>query len=208
MRVLEERTGKQFGGATNPLLVSVRSGARVSMPGMMDTILNLGLNDRTVAGLALLTGNDRFAWDAYRRFVAMFSNIVLGIDKHEFEAAIDRAKEACACAPIPKSTRRRGATWSTSSRASCAPVRGASFPKTCTSSHARRAGRVRVVALQTRGRLPRLQQDPRRLGTAVNICVMVFGNMSEDSGNGSRLHARPQHRGPGNLRRVLAQRAR
>ncbi len=78
MRELERRTGKGFGSVENPLLVSVRSGARVSMPGMMDTILNLGLNDETVAGLAALTDNERFAWDAYRRFMTMFSNVVLG----------------------------------------------------------------------------------------------------------------------------------
>ncbi|HXO18237.1 MAG TPA: PEP/pyruvate-binding domain-containing protein, partial [Candidatus Dormibacteraeota bacterium] len=94
MRKLEERTGKGFGSVENPLLVSVRSGARVSMPGMMDTILNLGLNDETVATLARLTENDRFAWDAYRRFVMMFSNVVLGIGKENFEERIDAAKES------------------------------------------------------------------------------------------------------------------
>src|SRR5262245_21738178 len=76
---LDRSTGKQFGSARNPLLVSVRSGARVSMPGMMDTVLNLGLNDRTVVGLAERSGNARFAWDAYRRFVQMYGDVVLGI---------------------------------------------------------------------------------------------------------------------------------
>src|ERR1700676_1930219 len=85
MRELERRTGKGFGKSADPLLVSVRSGARVSMPGMMDTILNLGLNDDTVAGLAKLTGNDRFAYDAYRRFMQMFGSVVLDIPKDEFD---------------------------------------------------------------------------------------------------------------------------
>src|ERR1700682_4739666 len=89
MRELEKRTGKGFGSSADPLLVSVRSGARVSMPGMMDTILNLGLNDETAAGLAKLTGNDRFAYDAYRRFMAMFGNVVLEIPKDEFDLVVD-----------------------------------------------------------------------------------------------------------------------
>ncbi|MGH7728500.1 MAG: PEP/pyruvate-binding domain-containing protein, partial [Vulcanimicrobiaceae bacterium] len=94
MRELERRTGKRFGDARDPLLVSVRSGARVSMPGMMDTILNLGLNDATVGGLAALSGNPRFAWDAYRRFVAMYGAIVLAIEKEHFDeiVAAERAR--------------------------------------------------------------------------------------------------------------------
>ena len=87
MQALEERTGRQFGSSTNPLLVSVRSGAPVSMPGMMDTILNLGLNDETVEGLATQTGNARFAYDAYRRFVKMFGDVVLGIHYALFNRA-------------------------------------------------------------------------------------------------------------------------
>lgn len=93
MAKLEEITGKKFGDPTNPLLVSVRSGARVSMPGMMDTILNLGLNDETVEGLAKATNNERFAYDSYRRFIQMFSDVVMGIDKNKFEAILDEIKE-------------------------------------------------------------------------------------------------------------------
>src|ERR1700761_5841851 len=89
---IEQAIGARFGDADNPLLVSVRSGARVSMPGMMDTILNLGLNDRTVEGLVALTRNERFAWGAYRRFIMMFSTVVLGIDKDRFEDLIDERK--------------------------------------------------------------------------------------------------------------------
>ena len=90
---LEELVGKKFGDVNNPLLVSVRSGARASMPGMMDTILNLGLNDQAVEGLAKLTNNPRFAYDSYRRFVQMFSDVVMELPKSEFEKIIDEMKE-------------------------------------------------------------------------------------------------------------------
>jgi pyruvate,orthophosphate dikinase len=88
----ERATGKKFGDPSNPLLVSVRSGAKFSMPGMMDTVLNLGLNDDTLKGLARLTSNERFAFDAYRRFIQMFGKIVLGIDGELFDHALDAAK--------------------------------------------------------------------------------------------------------------------
>ena len=91
---LEEIAGKKFGDVNNPLLVSVRSGARASMPGMMDTILNLGLNDEAVEGLAKLTNNPRFAYDSYRRFVQMFSDVVMEMSKSDFEQIIDEMKEA------------------------------------------------------------------------------------------------------------------
>ena len=90
---LEEITGKQFGSLTNPLLVSVRSGARVSMPGMMDTVLNLGLNDEAVEVMAKLTNNPRFAYDSYRRFIQMFSDVVMDVEKRLFEDLIDGLKE-------------------------------------------------------------------------------------------------------------------
>lgn len=91
---MEQITGKQFGNPQNPLLVSVRSGARASMPGMMDTILNLGINDVVVEGLARLTNNPRFAYDSYRRFVQMFSDVVMGIPKPLFERILDETKES------------------------------------------------------------------------------------------------------------------
>src|SRR6218665_3554974 len=90
---IEKAVGKNFGDAADPLLVSVRSGARVSMPGMMDTVLNLGLNDQTVEGLGATSGDDRFAWDSYRRFIQMYSDVVLGIDHHLFEDVLEIAKE-------------------------------------------------------------------------------------------------------------------
>jgi pyruvate,orthophosphate dikinase len=88
---IEKATGRVFGDPANPLLVSVRSGARVSMPGMMDTVLNLGLNDVTVEGLAAGSGDARFAWDSYRRFIQMYSDVVLGLDHHRFEDALETA---------------------------------------------------------------------------------------------------------------------
>ena len=90
---IEHVTGKRFGDPADPLLVSVRSGARVSMPGMMDTVLNLGLNDATVAGLAAASGDARFAWDSYRRFIQMYADVVLGLDHGAFEEALEIAKE-------------------------------------------------------------------------------------------------------------------
>jgi pyruvate,orthophosphate dikinase len=90
---LEETFGRPLGDASDPLLVSVRSGAKFSMPGMMDTILNLGLNDRSVQGLANKTGNPRFAWDCYRRFIQMFASVVMDFQKHEFEELISAAKK-------------------------------------------------------------------------------------------------------------------
>jgi pyruvate,orthophosphate dikinase len=91
---MEQIVEKQFGNPENPLLVSVRSGARASMPGMMDTILNLGLNDVVVEGLAKLTNNPRFAYDSYRRFIHMFSDVVMGIEKNKFEHILEQMKES------------------------------------------------------------------------------------------------------------------
>ena len=93
LKIIEQQTGKGFGDKDNPLLVSVRSGAKFSMPGMMDTVLNLGINDETVQGLVKLTGDERFAYDAYRRFIQMFSKIVLNTDPADFEKILDKYKE-------------------------------------------------------------------------------------------------------------------
>src|SRR5436190_14183157 len=94
VKEVEQETGKGFGDAPNPLLVSVRSGAKFSMPGMMDTVLNLGLNEQTLQGLIALTGNERFGWDAYRRFIQMFGRIVMDVDPARFDHALDAAKES------------------------------------------------------------------------------------------------------------------
>src|SRR6187397_3252928 len=98
VKQVEQETGKGFGNPANPLLVSVRSGAKFSMPGMMDTVLNLGLNEQTLRGLIALTGNERFGWDAYRRFIGMFGRIVMGVDGERFDHALESAKAAAGAA--------------------------------------------------------------------------------------------------------------
>jgi pyruvate,orthophosphate dikinase len=185
MRELERRTGKRFGVPSNPLLVSVRSGARVSMPGMMDTILNLGLNDRTVAGLAELTGNDRFAWDAYRRFICMFASVVLGLNKDAFEDRIEEAKRAQGVATDPEID---AATWRELTSDFKRIIReraGRDFPQDVAGQldlaiHAVFDSWNSKRAIDYR----RYNKIPDDWGTAVNIVSMVFGNMGDDSGTG------------------------
>jgi pyruvate,orthophosphate dikinase len=182
---LERRTGKGFGDPANPLLVSVRSGARVSMPGMMDTILNLGLNSTTVAGLAKLTGNERFAWDAYRRFIMMFSSVVLELKKEPFEHVIADAKRKLGVATDPEID---AATWQTIVTEFLEIVEresGKPFPQDVNAQleraveavfdswHSKRATDYR-----------RFNKIPDDWGTAVSVVAMVFGNMGDDSGTG------------------------
>jgi len=185
MAELEHRTGKGFGDAQNPLLVSVRSGARVSMPGMMDTILNLGLNDETVAGLAKLTTNPRFAYDAYRRFMAMFGNIVLGIDKDEFDHVVDEAKQKAGVASDPELTADRWKEVIAQFREIVRVHTGKPFPQDVNeqldlaiaavfdSWHSKRAADYRAF-----------NKISDEWGTACSVCSMVFGNLGEDSGTG------------------------
>jgi pyruvate,orthophosphate dikinase len=185
MRELEMRAAKRFGDAANPLLVSVRSGARVSMPGMMDTILNLGLNDTTVTGLAKLTGNERFAWDAYRRFIAMFSSVVLELDKEHFDRVIDDAKLKLGVTADPEID---AATWQlvvaefkrVVEREAKRP-----FPQDVTEQLQLAIGAVfdswhSKRAIDYR-RFNKISDD---WGTAVSVVSMVFGNMGDDSGTG------------------------
>ena len=185
MHELERRTKKGFGDAKNPLLVSVRSGARVSMPGMMDTILNLGLNDATVVGLAALTGNERFAWDAYRRFVGMFGHIVLNIDKDKFDEICDRSIERAGFKDAPEVDAQ---TWRAVVnefkdlvlRESKRP-----FPQEVYEQLDLAVGAVfnswnSKRAIDYR-KYNKIADD---WGTAVNIVTMVFGNMGDDSGTG------------------------
>jgi len=189
---LERKSGKTFGGSTSPLLVSVRSGARVSMPGMMDTILNLGLNDASVAGLAELTGNPRFAWDAYRRFIAMFSSVVLGVEKHAFEHLISDARNAAGVATDPELD---AAAWQRLAADFKALVRertGADFPQ-----DVRAQLRLAVEAVFASWHSKRAT-DYRRYnkisddwGTAVSVVAMVFGNMGDDSGTGVAFTRNP-----------------
>ena len=184
LKRLEEVTGKKFGDPSNPLLVSVRSGAAVSMPGMMDTILNLGINDEVVEGLAKLTNNPRFAYDAYRRFIQMFGDVVLGINKNEFEAVLEEKKK------------ERGVQWD--SELTVEDLKeivkkfkevykkyGYEFPQDPRKQLDMAIEAVFKSWMNERAIKYREINDIKGLlGTAVNVVEMVFGNMGEDSGTG------------------------
>jgi pyruvate, orthophosphate dikinase len=185
MRTLEQATEKTFGGRDNPLLVSVRSGARASMPGMMDTILNLGLNDDTTAGLAGLTANDRFAWDAYRRFIAMYSSVVLGIEKDRFEHLIAAAKRTAGVATDPELGADSWRAVVGDFKSLVQDRADKPFPQDV---RQQLRGAIEAVfdswyskrAVEYR----RYNKIPDDWGTAVNVVAMVFGNMGDDSGTG------------------------
>jgi pyruvate,orthophosphate dikinase len=185
MKEVVEATGKRFGDPSNPLLVSVRSGAKFSMPGMMDTVLNLGLNERTLAGLASLTGNERFAYDAYRRFIQMFGKIVLGIDAELFEHALSEAKRK---AKAKLDTDLSAADLKNVAATFMKIVKsetGRDFP---TDPYLQLEEAVKAVFRSWNGdraiAYRRREKIPDNLGTAVNVVTMVFGNMGDDSGTG------------------------
>jgi pyruvate,orthophosphate dikinase len=182
---IEGVTGKRFGDAADPLLVSVRSGARVSMPGMMDTVLNLGLNDRTVEGLAATSGDPRFAWDSYRRFVQMYSDVVLGLDHGLFEEALEIAKEDKG---VHLDTELDAGDWvKLTHRYKCIVEEelGRPFPD---DPHDQLWGAIGAVFGSWNGdrarTYRRLHNIPHDWGTAVNVQAMVFGNMGDDSATG------------------------
>src|SRR5580700_3102028 len=192
MTELEERTGKGFGSVENPLLVSVRSGARVSMPGMMDTILNLGLNDQSVVALATLTVNERFAWDAYRRFIMMFSNVVLGISKEHFEELIEATRTSRGA---KNDAEIDAASWKALIKRFKAIVRertGREFPQ-----DVREQLRFAIEAVfdswnsKRAVDYRRFNKIPHDWGTAVTVMEMVFGNMGDDSGTGVAFTRNP-----------------
>jgi pyruvate,orthophosphate dikinase len=182
---LEARTGKGFGDAGNPLLVSVRSGAAISMPGMMDTILNLGLNDVAVEGLAASTGNPRFALDSYRRLIQMYGEVVDGVDGHRFEQALTELKAARGVSQDVELTaddlRELVATFN----GIYEEETGQSFPED-PRDQLRRAYRAVFDSWNApRAQVYRRANDiPDDLGTAVNVVQMVFGNRGETSGTG------------------------
>ena len=198
LKRVEREVGRAFGDAENPLLVSVRSGARVSMPGMMDTVLNLGLNDATVEGLARRSGNARFAWDAYRRFVQMYTDVVLGL-KAERETGIDPFDSV-----LEAKKRARGARSDTDLGADDLRAIVAEF-KVIAEGHAGRPfpedpmdqlwgaieavfrswGNERAIAYRALNRIP---ED---WGTAVNVVAMVFGNLGPTSGTGVAFTRNP-----------------
>ncbi len=182
---IERETGRSFGDAANPLLVSVRSGARVSLPGMMDTVLNLGLNDATVAGLAAGAGDERFAWDSYRRFVQMYADVVLGLDHHLFEEALEIAKED---AGYFLDTEMSADDWRTlvaEYKAIVARELGRPFPDDVQAQLAGAIGAVFESWESDRAKVyRRLNSIPGDWGTAVNVQAMVFGNMGDTSATG------------------------
>jgi pyruvate, orthophosphate dikinase len=182
---IEQAVGKRFGDQADPLLVSVRSGARVSMPGMMDTVLNLGLNDATVEGLALTSGDARFAWDSYRRFIQMYSDVVLGIDHHLFEDALEIVKEDNGFfADVELEAQHWQALVGQYARIVEMEI-GRPFPQDV---NEQLWGAIRAVFDSwdsDRARVYRRLNDiPGDWGTAVNVQAMVFGNMGETSATG------------------------
>ncbi|MGZ8475365.1 MAG: pyruvate, phosphate dikinase, partial [Candidatus Limnocylindria bacterium] len=192
MHDLEAQSGKGFGTPDNPLLVSVRSGAAFSMPGMMDTVLNLGLNPDTVQGLIRLTGNERFAWDAWRRFVAMFGRIVLDIPAHEFDEPFDEAK-ARANAKLDTDLAAEQLREVADRFTQIVRDRtGEEFP---TDPYRQLELAVRAVFDSWFGKRAHDYREfnkiPHDLGTAVNIVTMVFGNMGDDSGTGVAFTRNP-----------------
>ena len=182
---LQKITGKKFGDPRNPLLVSVRSGAKFSMPGMMDTILNLGLNDKTVEGLAQRTKNPRFAYDSYRRFLMMFSDVVLGIDKENFEHLFDAKKRERAVALDIDLTADDLKELCGKYKALVKVRSGKEFPQDPTAQLAMARDAVFRSWNNDRAKYYRKQNDiPDDIGTAVNVQAMVFGNMGDDCATG------------------------
>ncbi|WTO37383.1 pyruvate, phosphate dikinase [Streptomyces achromogenes] len=182
---LERKMGKKLGQADNPLLVSVRSGAKFSMPGMMDTVLNIGLSDASVQGLATQAGDERFAWDSYRRLIQMFGKTVLGVDGDLFEEALDKAKTA---KKVTVDTDLEAADLKklvTTFKKIVKKEAGREFPQ-----DPREQMDLAIKAVfdswnGDRAKLYRRQERiPHDLGTAVNVCSMVFGNLGPDSGTG------------------------
>ncbi len=185
MRRLEKETGKSFGSSDNPLLVSVRSGAAVSMPGMMDTVLNLGLTDKSVKGLALLTGNERFALDAYRRLINMFGDVVMGVEHHHFETVFEKIKK--------RFKAERDTDLSVEGLQELITTY-----KNIYKEHTRKPFpqdpykqlRLAIEAVFRSWNIPRaisyrrINEIQGLIGTAVNVQSMVFGNMGDDSGTG------------------------
>jgi pyruvate,orthophosphate dikinase len=192
LATMEKVCGKKFGDPTNPLLVSVRSGARASMPGMMDTILNLGLNDTVVEGVKNLTGNERFAYDSYRRFIQMFSDVVMEIPKHEFEAVIDELKEKKGVKLDTDLDAEDLKTLVARYKVIYKSHMGVDFP---TDPKDQMIESVKAVFRSwdnPRANVyRRMNEIPYSWGTAVNIQMMVFGNMGNDSGTGVAFTRNP-----------------
>ncbi|AOX19008.1 pyruvate, phosphate dikinase [Kozakia baliensis] len=185
LRHIEQAIGMGFGDKKNPLLVSVRSGARVSMPGMMDTVLNLGLNDETVEGLASSSGDPRFAWDSYRRFIQMYGSVVMGVPHHRFEDILEEAKHALRVQDDTEITAEQLRVLVKDYRALVLSETGKEFP---TDPHVQLWGAIGAVFgswMNPRANTYRKLHDiPAEWGTAVSVQAMVFGNMGDDCATG------------------------
>ena len=188
----EKIVGKKFGDPSNPFLVSVRSGARASMPGMMDTILNLGLNDEVVEGLAKLTSNERFAYDSYRRFIQMFSDVVMGVEKPKFEKILEEAKEHKGVANDTELTAEDLKEVVKRYKELFKKEKGFDFPQDprqqlmeAVKAVFRSWDNPRAIVYR------RLNDIPSDWGTAVNVQEMVYGNMGNDSGTGVAFTRNP-----------------
>ena len=188
---VEAMTGKTFGGGKNPLLLSVRSGAAVSMPGMMDTVLNLGLNDKTIQSMIDLTGNERFVWDAYRRLIQMFGDVVLGMEHHDFEAALDRVKKKRR-AKLDTDLTVAGLKDVVTEYKKIFKKNRKTFPQ-----DARQQLQASIDAVFGSWNNPRavkyrqINEIRGLIGTAVNVQTMVFGNMGSKSGTGVAFTRNP-----------------
>ncbi|HEV7838106.1 MAG TPA: PEP/pyruvate-binding domain-containing protein, partial [Gemmatimonadaceae bacterium] len=189
---LEEASGKKLGDPKNPLLVSVRSGAPVSMPGMMETILNLGLNDRAVVALAQQSNNPRFAYDSYRRFIQMYSDVVLGVSIHDFEHLLKAKRMTAGAATDADLGEQDLRNLVEEYKALVRNRTGNDFPR---DPVVQLWGAIEAVwkswTLKKAKDYRRVNNIPENLGTAVNIVAMVFGNLGDDSGTGVAFTRNP-----------------
>lgn len=192
LRHVAEQTGREFGNKQRPLLLSVRSGARASMPGMMDTVLNLGMNDETVKAIALQANNERFAYDSYRRFIQMYSNVVLGLDHSYFEELLDEAKARNGYTIDTEMTADDWKNIIISYKAYVEEKLGTPFPQDPEQQLWGAIGAVFSSWMTARAvTYRRLHSIPESWGTAVNVQAMVFGNMGEDSATGVAFTRNP-----------------
>ena len=192
IKIVEQQTGKGFGKQENPLLVSVRSGAKFSMPGMMDTVLNLGINDETVQGLVKLTGDERFAYDAYRRFIQMFSKIVLDTDPQDFEHVLDTYKERAGVATDAEIPAAELKKLVVEFKQIAERQSGEPFP-TDVNSQLQKAIEAVFSSWNNKRAIDyrNFNKIAHNLGTAVNVQSMVFGNLGNDSGTGVAFTRNP-----------------
>jgi pyruvate, orthophosphate dikinase len=189
---IEEKIGAKFGDEKNPLLFSVRSGARASMPGMMDTVLNLGLNDKTVLGLAEKSGNRRFAFDSYRRFIQMYSNVVLGFDHHNFEVILDEKKHEFGASADTDLTTENLEEIVALFKSEVKKELGFDFPQDVNEQLWGAVEAVFASWMNNRAIVYRQLNDiPASWGTAVNVQSMVFGNMGDTSATGVAFTRNP-----------------